>query len=350
MRLSLAALVVASAACITPTAALAQQAAGSWAELFAGARASSPLGERPEAPRLSSASTRACRDVVAPDSIALVGSTAEQTPVGVFAERRGGGAYWGSAMDRGVHAPAASDTLWVAVASMECLPYVPAGDLVPAHIIVERDGVYAAIFDPATLLVRAVEMPSKWETAEKRIAASRPPVVHARSTDGAVRPLTIIRRCGPITECRMIALDSSAASDTLRAIEDRNAAMLAARNREHREAGLAARAERERLERQETEEAARVAASNRRRSQQAMEARTAEINAKPWPSEMKRLVVARQVRIGMTAEMVRLSWGSPTRVNSTVLPSGRREQWVYSDDYVYLDNGVVAAIQTSRPP
>jgi len=52
-------------------------------------------------------------------------------------------------------------------------------------------------------------------------------------------------------------------------------------------------------------------------------------------------------RIGMSAEEVKKSkWGEPQRVNTTITAYGVREQWVYSGyKYIYLDNGIVTAIQ-----
>ena len=57
----------------------------------------------------------------------------------------------------------------------------------------------------------------------------------------------------------------------------------------------------------------------------------------------------RGVDIGMTADAVRKSsWGKPQKVNSTITANGRHEQWVYGGGYLYLDNGVLTSIQTSR--
>ena len=50
----------------------------------------------------------------------------------------------------------------------------------------------------------------------------------------------------------------------------------------------------------------------------------------------------------MTAEMARLAWGEPTTVNTTITSRGKSEQWVYESSYLYLTNGSVTAIQTSR--
>ena len=52
------------------------------------------------------------------------------------------------------------------------------------------------------------------------------------------------------------------------------------------------------------------------------------------------------VRIGMTQQQVlESSWGKPQKVNRTVTSSGTREQWVYGGGYIYIENGVVTAIQ-----
>lgn len=58
-----------------------------------------------------------------------------------------------------------------------------------------------------------------------------------------------------------------------------------------------------------------------------------------------------QVIVGMTAAQAARAWGQPGRVNTTVTASGARQQWVYGSGrrgqhYVYLDDGVVSAVQT----
>ena len=63
------------------------------------------------------------------------------------------------------------------------------------------------------------------------------------------------------------------------------------------------------------------------------------------PNESKKL----GVDIGMTADDVRKSsWGKPQKINSTITANGRHEQWVYGGGNLYLDNGVLTSIQTSR--
>lgn len=54
--------------------------------------------------------------------------------------------------------------------------------------------------------------------------------------------------------------------------------------------------------------------------------------------------------IGMTAaEVKKSSWGYPEKINTTETEYGTREQWVYSDNrYIYLEDGIVTAIQDSK--
>ena len=51
--------------------------------------------------------------------------------------------------------------------------------------------------------------------------------------------------------------------------------------------------------------------------------------------------------IGMTPEQVELSWGKPRSINEDILGDGPREQWVYVDQYVYIQKGHVTAISTT---
>jgi hypothetical protein len=50
--------------------------------------------------------------------------------------------------------------------------------------------------------------------------------------------------------------------------------------------------------------------------------------------------------LGGADEVYETSWGKPKRINTTTTKYGVHEQYVYfGDRYVYLDNGVVTAIQ-----
>jgi hypothetical protein len=46
------------------------------------------------------------------------------------------------------------------------------------------------------------------------------------------------------------------------------------------------------------------------------------------------------VKIGMTKEMCKLSWGKPKDINTTISSGMKSEQWVYDDNYLYFTNGV----------
>lgn len=57
------------------------------------------------------------------------------------------------------------------------------------------------------------------------------------------------------------------------------------------------------------------------------------------------------IRIGDYAEAVLYHWGNPSDFNQSIYSWGVHEQWIYkrgasSVQYVYLENGIVTAIQT----
>lgn len=83
--------------------------------------------------------------------------------------------------------------------------------------------------------------------------------------------------------------------------------------------------------------------------QRRLEERTAAVKAKRWPAEIERAVIDRKVMLGMNAEQVTMSWGRPERINETLTAGRRSEQWVFGGrSYVYLDNGKVTSIQSTR--
>jgi hypothetical protein len=57
------------------------------------------------------------------------------------------------------------------------------------------------------------------------------------------------------------------------------------------------------------------------------------------------VILQGKVRIGMTKEMCRLSWGEPKDINKTITSGNKSEQWVYSDNYLYFDNDILTAMQ-----
>lgn len=67
-----------------------------------------------------------------------------------------------------------------------------------------------------------------------------------------------------------------------------------------------------------------------------------------WSMEICRTMDSNGVTVGMTYEQLLLSKGKPQHVNTTLSGNHEREQWVYANkEYVYLDNGIVAATQDS---
>jgi hypothetical protein len=52
-----------------------------------------------------------------------------------------------------------------------------------------------------------------------------------------------------------------------------------------------------------------------------------------------------KIRIGMTKEMCKLSWGTPQKINNTITSGKNSEQWVYDSNYLYFENGKLIAIQ-----
>ena len=56
-------------------------------------------------------------------------------------------------------------------------------------------------------------------------------------------------------------------------------------------------------------------------------------------------ILDKKVQIGMTSEMCKMSWGSPEKINRTTTAGKSSEQWVYSNNYLYFENGVLVAIQ-----
>jgi hypothetical protein len=65
-----------------------------------------------------------------------------------------------------------------------------------------------------------------------------------------------------------------------------------------------------------------------------------------WTTEMCEAIGKGKIGVGMTEDQVKAAWGNPRDINRTTTAYGSREQWVYSmSSYVYLDDGVVTAIQ-----
>ena len=56
-------------------------------------------------------------------------------------------------------------------------------------------------------------------------------------------------------------------------------------------------------------------------------------------------IVDGKIFIGMMREYLILSWGEPERINKSAGSWGVHEQFVYSSQYVYVENGIVTGYQ-----
>lgn len=64
-------------------------------------------------------------------------------------------------------------------------------------------------------------------------------------------------------------------------------------------------------------------------------------------ADLRTAIESRKVMVGMTAEQVRSSWGSPTKISNSVIGGHAHAQWVYRRDkvttqYVYFEDGKVS--------
>jgi hypothetical protein len=81
-------------------------------------------------------------------------------------------------------------------------------------------------------------------------------------------------------------------------------------------------------------------------AKQAAKARLEEyVQANP---EYREAILNKKVTLGMSTDDVIASWGKPDHVNTTVTASGKHEQWVYGDQYLYFEDGRITSWQSSR--
>ncbi len=77
--------------------------------------------------------------------------------------------------------------------------------------------------------------------------------------------------------------------------------------------------------------------------------KTKQLNTIPFGTSP---IIASQIRankisLGMTTKHVILSWGKPQNINRSIGRWGVHEQWVYSNRYLYFENGILTSLQTS---
>ncbi len=71
-------------------------------------------------------------------------------------------------------------------------------------------------------------------------------------------------------------------------------------------------------------------------------------NHPSWDDEAILTVACHKVRVGLTEDQLRASWGRPDEVNRTVVGASVDDQWVYGSNYVYVEGGEVTSYQVSH--
>ena len=67
-----------------------------------------------------------------------------------------------------------------------------------------------------------------------------------------------------------------------------------------------------------------------------------------WSDEIWQKINDQRVATGMTKQQVSLSWGEPKSVTSTLSDDGSREQWAYSDQFLYFEGDVLKTIESAK--
>ena len=60
-----------------------------------------------------------------------------------------------------------------------------------------------------------------------------------------------------------------------------------------------------------------------------------------YGSNMAAKMIAGKVWKGMSAEMVRDSWGKPLKINRVITSNTIKEEWIYKSSWLYLENDVL---------
>jgi hypothetical protein len=64
-----------------------------------------------------------------------------------------------------------------------------------------------------------------------------------------------------------------------------------------------------------------------------------------WPKNTWNRIKNEEISIGMNKDMVLMSWGYPDEINRDVGKWGVHEQWIYGDNYLYFENGILTSWQ-----
>jgi hypothetical protein len=60
-----------------------------------------------------------------------------------------------------------------------------------------------------------------------------------------------------------------------------------------------------------------------------------------YGSNMAAKLIAGKIWKGMTAEMVRDSWGKPLKINRVITGNTIKEEWIYKSTWLYLENDIL---------
>jgi len=66
------------------------------------------------------------------------------------------------------------------------------------------------------------------------------------------------------------------------------------------------------------------------------------------PEETRKMIEQKKVRVGMTEEQTKLSWGKPKQVIRSAWSKGAFAQWLYASHKLYFENGTLTRIQLAE--
>ncbi len=69
------------------------------------------------------------------------------------------------------------------------------------------------------------------------------------------------------------------------------------------------------------------------------------INSIRIPNDDLAKLAAGRIWVGASSDYATLSWGTPKKINRTNTIGKVSEQWVYDSGYIYVDDGIISAIQ-----
>jgi hypothetical protein len=87
---------------------------------------------------------------------------------------------------------------------------------------------------------------------------------------------------------------------------------------------------------------------NSEKSLSLYDSKVADYNKLKFGIEIWNAILQSKLKLGMTKEMCKLSWGEPQSINSTIFKNRNGEQWVYSKNYIYFEKGILTKIEETK--